>query len=1101
MEGFDDDDFGELYAVDIEVPNAISEEEEEEKLDVNSNILNLDKDMDNNKVNEDCAAESDSDDDDDDLKIVLNDEDIPVGADACDDDGDGDNGDDNNGSRFFHPKSGRSRGLAILNNTKANASMGMGSYISSLNKGRRNGDTYIQNLALSSSRVCLAENPMAVQCGYGLALPWYWGIFDVNIDTLTEKPWKVPGVDITDYFNFGFNESSWKLYRASLEQLWRTSLQTGISVDDSTNWNQVFNEAMREQTDQVVSGNAFFPSSDCGLPKGRAIQVEDSMVERKPTMDVRRPRNRDFNVIEIKLLDSSDDCSGSGNSTVMDASLEGESMAGSKRNALNSSAELNEVLSEDQLEDVKKAEDSSLQRRSGPIPGVDGDEHRDQADQHSEDTAEVPEGETEAEEGGGIDTCSSYPCWTESELSLGDQEHSLTSYTDGDSEATDNSVHVDNDKSLSPLKRKSLNCVTEMKESLALYWKNSKNNSINKKAVSAAYNSRTRGQFRKEWRNQSGGYEPHSYDMNKHTENDNDVSILKSSARNLSLLAHRPVDYGRHKDQLQVFGSHKRRDLSCNRETKQSYYYGGEKVIDELVSWRSKYYHEDRESFRENTNRYDRKNGDVGDYFFEPGPGFADSEDRDRDWYHLGCGHSSDDLCPCSYRESRQFPPKHSSFPDKERYTPRKRMDEKSLIERNCIDDFDECEFEFLNKSYRMSTVAEREQEFLDNNREEQFPHIYRDWRRSVRRGRRFDKPPLVLNNLCSGTMEVEDNCQKYTHFRTSNFKHRRQSYTDSVKNYAYGSRVNGNLGGSGRDKHARDNRDSNWSCDYTDTAEDEDFRICPVKEYQFYRSPSKFLNWTEDEIIFMRHETHATSLFTKVQSDDLPLQQHQLSMPKRDNEKYFKGSSKIMCRSKGGQAVLRCRKSVDLIHGEGKSQVRSSRVSCNGRLENVNQGIAKKRKRASVGFDESNKNTFKFDSPKYESNLKSKKWVQNLQDQAQKESSDIEEGQIVAEEPYMEKVSVSRRDASEGPAVTDSVNKKRMSQNENSSDQYIGGYDSQRILDSLAKMEKRRERFKQPMTMKKEAEESLKLNNDSIVDTGEMKQHRPTRKRRWVGN
>ncbi|KAG4956566.1 hypothetical protein JHK85_042946 [Glycine max] len=906
MEGFDDDDFGELYAVDIEVPNAISEEEEEEKLDVNSNILNLDKDMDNNKVNEDCAAESDSDDDDDDLKIVLNDEDIPVGADACDDDGDGDNGDDNNGSRFFHPKSGRSRGLAILNNTKANASMGMGSYISSLNKGRRNGDTYIQNLALSSSRVCLAENPMAVQCGYGLALPWYWGIFDVNIDTLTEKPWKVPGVDITDYFNFGFNESSWKLYRASLEQLWRTSLQTGISVDDSTNWNQ---EAMREQTDQVVSGNAFFPSSDCGLPKGRAIQVEDSMVERKPTMDVRRPRNRDFNVIEIKLLDSSDDCSGSGNSTVMDASLEGESMAGSKRNVLNSSAELNEVLSEDQLEDVKKAEDSSLQRRSGPIPGVDGDEHRDQADQHSEDTAEVPEGETEAEEGGGIDTCSSYPCWTESELSLGDQEHSLTSYTDGDSEATDNSVHVDNDKSLSPLKRKSLNCVTEMKESLALYWKNSKNNSINKKAVSAAYNSRTRGQFRKEWRNQSGGYEPHSYDMNKHTENDNDVSILKSSARNLSLLAHRPVDYGRHKDQLQVFGSHKRRDLS------------------------------------------------------------------------------------------------------------------------------------------------------------------------------------------------FEDNCQKYTHFRTSNFKHRRQSYTDSVKNYAYGSRVNGNLGGSGRDKHARDNRDSNWSCDYTDTAEDEDFRIYPVKEYQFYRSPSKFLNWTEDEIIFMRHETHATSLFTKVQSDDLPLQQHQLSMPKRDNEKYFKGSSKIMCRSKGGQAVLRCRKSVDLIHGEGKSQVRSSRVSCNGRLENVNQGIAKKRKRASVGFDESNKNTFKFDSPKYESNLKSKKWVQNLQDQAQKESSDIEEGQIVAEEPYMEKVSVSRRDASEGPAVTDSVNKKRMSQNENSSDQYIGGYDSQRILDSLAKMEKRRERFKQPMTMKKEAEESLKLNNDSIVDTGEMKQHRPTRKRRWVGN
>ncbi|TKY72498.1 FIP1[III] protein [Spatholobus suberectus] len=229
-----------------------------------------------------------------------------------------------------------------------------------------------------------------------------------------------------------------------------------------------------------------------------------------------------------------------------------------------------------------------------------------------------------------------------------------------------------------------------------------------------------------------------------------------------------------------------------------------------------------------------------------------------------------------------------------------------------------------------------------------------------------------------------------------------------------------------------------------------------------------------------------------------MPLQWHQLSMPKRDGEKYFKG---FMSRSKGRQAVLRCRKSVDLINGEGKSQARSSTVLCSGRLENVNQGGIAKKRRASAGFDESYKKASNFDTSKYKSNHESKKWlrIQNLPDQGQKESLDIEEGQIVTEEPYME-TCVSRRYASEGPAVIDSV-KKRMSQNENSSDQYIGGYDSQRILDSLAKMEKRRERFKQPITMKKEAEESLKLNNDSIVDTGEMKQHRPARKRRWVGN
>ncbi|TKY72497.1 Pre-mRNA 3'-end-processing factor FIP1 [Spatholobus suberectus] len=294
-----------------------------------------------------------------------------------------------------------------------------------------------------------------------------------------------------------------------------------------------------------------------------------------------------------------------------------------------------------------------------------------------------------------------------------------------------------------------------MKESSPLYCKNSKNNSVNKRAVNVAYNSRTRGQFRNEWRHESGGYEP-GYNLNKHTENDNDVSsILKSSSRDLSLLACRFVDYGRHKDKLQAFGSHKRRDVSYDRETKQSCYYGGEKVVD-VVTRHSKYYHEYRERFRENTNQYDRKHGYGGDYFFEPGPQFADSEDRERDWYPPGCGYSADDLSPCSYRELRQFLPKHSSFPDKERDTQRKRMDEKSyFIDRNCIDDFDECEFEVLNKSYRMSTsAAEREMEPLDNNREEQFPHIDRVWRRSVRRGRHCDRPPLILNNLCSGIME-----------------------------------------------------------------------------------------------------------------------------------------------------------------------------------------------------------------------------------------------------------------------------------------------------------------------------------------------------------
>lgn len=41
-------------------------------------------------------------------------------------------------------------------------------------------------------------------------------IFDVDLDDETgpagERPWRKPGADITDYFNYGFNEVTWRMY-------------------------------------------------------------------------------------------------------------------------------------------------------------------------------------------------------------------------------------------------------------------------------------------------------------------------------------------------------------------------------------------------------------------------------------------------------------------------------------------------------------------------------------------------------------------------------------------------------------------------------------------------------------------------------------------------------------------------------------------------------------------------------------------------------------------------------------------------------------------------------------------------------------------------
>ena len=37
-------------------------------------------------------------------------------------------------------------------------------------------------------------------------------IYDFDLDTIKDKPWLKPGADITDYFNYGFTEATWKKY-------------------------------------------------------------------------------------------------------------------------------------------------------------------------------------------------------------------------------------------------------------------------------------------------------------------------------------------------------------------------------------------------------------------------------------------------------------------------------------------------------------------------------------------------------------------------------------------------------------------------------------------------------------------------------------------------------------------------------------------------------------------------------------------------------------------------------------------------------------------------------------------------------------------------
>jgi len=111
------------------------------------------------------------------------------------------------------------------------------------------------------------------------------------------------------------------------------------------------------------------------------------------------------------------------------------------------------------------------------------------------------------------------------------------------------------------------------------------------------------------------------------------------------------------------------------------------------------------------------------------------------------------------------------------------------------------------------------------------------------------------------------------------------------------------------------------------------------------------------------------------------------------------------------------------------------------------------------------------------------KSYVKNQDD------TDLEEGQIPTEEPSKE---IQKENKSRLKRIS---NKKATGQTD------LDVYDENRILETMARMEKRRERFKEPILPKKETLSDPKPQVDLVVETSECKQQRPLRKRRWGGS
>ncbi|KAI8570395.1 hypothetical protein RHMOL_Rhmol01G0030800 [Rhododendron molle] len=205
--------------------------------------------------------------------------------------------------------------------------------------GIRNAFPMQKNLHPGSGMNVWGNNTAGRGFGSGLdfTLPSHKTIFEVDIDSFEEKPWRLPGLDMSDFFNFGLNEETWKDYCKQLEQLRvETTMQSKIRVYESGRTEQEYDPDLPPELAAAAgvrdtSENANIAKLDGGqidiakgsrdvrppLPIGRAIQVETSSVERLPSTDTRPLRIRDSDVIiEIVLQGSTDDASLPGNDVI-----------------------------------------------------------------------------------------------------------------------------------------------------------------------------------------------------------------------------------------------------------------------------------------------------------------------------------------------------------------------------------------------------------------------------------------------------------------------------------------------------------------------------------------------------------------------------------------------------------------------------------------------------------------------------------------------------------------------------------------------------------------------------------------------------------------
>ncbi|XVF62448.1 hypothetical protein PTKIN_Ptkin09bG0008700 [Pterospermum kingtungense] len=1235
-----DDEFGDLYAdVEVQASSAIGSlyiEPEDNSPSNGSQSTEADEKFVPDSVMEDSDSE-------DDLNIVLNDDDcdkFPVtGArslgGAYEEDEDGDFGMKGTGSDKIsrqvepvgdgselsssgtgakvlfnsHFKYVRPHESALSSNIRVNGRTGVLSFSSVSVRSGWEDDVYNQNQVANRH---VATKSLSDQFGYGFSLPWYRTILDVNIDAFEEKPWRNPGIDITDFFNFGFNEDSWKQYCNSLEKLQQQSKQAKIPSYYSSKFDQayeaeVWHERANQEaiTEDVARGESSLKCADRGeilleLPKGRAIQVEDRIDERQPSLDRRRPRFQDSDVIiQINVQDSTADSSDSAKEELGHGSKpevpESEKMdveddrdvrvsvsASSDELSGEHHAKLGNVSTSSSsgrsLQPTTASNQNSLETKNhgkDKLSDKDGGCHPNMDVCISEGIAEAMETKNKENEVACRNTHRPDPCLTETEPSLDSRSHfsPILSFSGSDSEEEyEDSVHAASVEIQSPLRRQSLGYGTELQKSVdhkrsisdgsktksddgedfSIHkspmrhkqkhdsWRH--RHSVKQRVCPESDDDndplsdaegdwkryqRHRDHVEEEWKHHRGRRHCIT-DWKKYPENCYEASPL-SNVQELCDKDYSSVYCDRRKERLQDLGYHDREGSSHFRK-KGPCVNNSKRLADshlQAVNTKALL------SFKEASDQFVRKNWNKKEFCSERQADVDRDDDIDGFWYHGQKLPAQQGLVPRSYRESGRLVSRYSSASAERDIQWRRRNDRLQLRKKTDLDDcpfYYEHEDEWLKQKFGTSISFTRGGRGVIEPYERCIPPIRREFKVSGRKGRYFNAAHLHLDR--SWQMETEDEYQRHAYSRSLALaadreplarNGRRWFNTVSSRNGGFDSKLIGRYHRHQRMVHHEEDRDGDWfgSYNYTD---DNDLQN--DNEIQSWRrghsKRSRVLYWRDDKLLvndrfFSQGASFSCEKTSKLDIiharpeslrdemlNDLMLEHHGDEMTREGSDATcLKRNSIVRYRGECEQKVWKDRHSIDLLVGEGKSSGRhldGKSLIRNARLEKMGLEYPMERKsfrklNDSCGSKAVNAGNQNMDGRRNNGKQLGKFSVEKECDP----DLDIEEGQILCEEQSIEDINLEKESASETMMQRSKAKRKTLHVgNASDAKRAAGEYDNKRILETLAKMEKRRERFKDPITMKQETHKTSESQVELLAETDEIKQQRPARKRQW---